>query len=180
MPWRATLPPTFVRRAAGRRGARRQLALQRLGRRGRRPVRPLGEGTMPLRAACWIRSASAASDAAPFVMEGGAVHSDGEGHAARHRGLPSECRAQSAPHEGRDRRDAVPHARCRKRSCGCLAASTATRRTSTSTTSAPLCGRVRSCRVDGRSHRPAVCLLAGLPALSGGRNGRARPPHPRA
>lgn len=28
--------------------------------------------------------------------------------------------------------------------------------------------------------RPAVCLLAGLPALSGGRNGRARPPHPRA
>ena len=36
------------------------------------------------------------------------------GHAARHRGLPSECRAQSAAHEGRDRRGALPHARCEK------------------------------------------------------------------
>ena len=69
--------PTFVLDGA-RRAARRRLALQRLGRAARRALLPVGSRRRGSRARC-SRSKRADRYRAPFVLEGGSIHVDGEG-----------------------------------------------------------------------------------------------------
>ncbi|VFS77365.1 agmatine deiminase [Pseudomonas aeruginosa] len=40
-----------------------------------------------------------------FVLEGGSIHVDGEGHADHHRGMPAQPQPQPAPEPGGDRAD---------------------------------------------------------------------------